>query len=265
MAAWAASLSSPGVAPDDGAHLAAVELLRERRHGRHGREREEPVQLPRRLRDELPVALHDRDGVVERPERRAGDDRAHRVQPVAELGDDAEVAAAAADRPEQVRVLVGAGGDLRAVGEDDVRAEQVVDREAVLAGQVADAAAERQSADAGGAQDAERRGHADLGRGGVDLGQGRASSDGDRASGRVDRDRRQRREVDHDAVVDRAEAGGAVAAAADRERDVVGAGEADPGRHVVGAGCAEDDAGRAVDHAVVDRAGPRRSRSPPAR
>ena len=60
-----------------------------------------------------------------------------------ERGDDAEVAAAAAQRPEQVAGATSAlARDERAVGEDDVGREQVVDGQAEAAGQVADAAAE---------------------------------------------------------------------------------------------------------------------------
>ena len=52
--------------------------------------------------------------------------RADRVQPVLELGDHAEVAAAAAQRPEQVRVLLGAGPQHLAGGGDDLGGQQVV-------------------------------------------------------------------------------------------------------------------------------------------
>jgi hypothetical protein len=55
------------------------------------------------------------------------------VQPVAGGGDNAERAAAAAQRPVQVGVAGVAGGDLPAVGQDDIGAGQVVQRQAVLA------------------------------------------------------------------------------------------------------------------------------------
>ena len=61
----------------------------------------------------------------------------------------------------------------------------------------------------------------------VDLAPGAAAADADGAGLRVDLDRLQRREVDHDAVVDGAEAAAVVAAAADRQRQVVLGGEAD--------------------------------------
>ena len=56
-----------------------------------------------------------------------------RVQLEEEAGDDAEIAAAAAQRPEQVGVLLLAGGDEAAVGQHDVGLEQIVDGQAVLA------------------------------------------------------------------------------------------------------------------------------------
>ena len=94
---------------------------------------------------------------LDRPERRAADHGADLVQPEQERGDDAEVAAAAADRPVEVGVLVGARAHALAAGEHELGLEQVVDRQAALAGQVAEAAAERQAADAGRRDDPARR------------------------------------------------------------------------------------------------------------
>src|SRR3972149_12001137 len=68
--------------------------------------------------------------------------------------DDTEVASAPAYAPEEVRVLVGAGRDEGSVGRHHVRGNQVVAREPVLAGEVADAPAEREAGDAGGGDDA---------------------------------------------------------------------------------------------------------------
>src|SRR3989304_2311073 len=80
----------------------------------------------------------------------AVEDWADRVQAVLEPGDDAEVAAAAAQAPEQVRVLVLAGLDDLAVGEDDLRTDHAVDRVSQLALQPTGAAAQREPCDAGG-------------------------------------------------------------------------------------------------------------------
>ena len=71
------------------------------------------------------------------------------MQPELEGGDDAEVAAAAADGPEQIRVLVGRGPQDPAVGGDDLGGDEVVDGQTELAGQPAHAAAQGQPADAG--------------------------------------------------------------------------------------------------------------------
>jgi hypothetical protein len=57
------------------------------------------------------------------------------MQPHPHGGDDAEVTAAAAQRPQQVRLAgLGSRHD-RAVGEDDLRAEQVIRRQPDLTGE----------------------------------------------------------------------------------------------------------------------------------
>src|SRR5919108_304757 len=78
-----------------------------------------------------------RDAVDDRLGRRrqhqdAPDHCAELVQPEAEAGDDAEVAAAAADRPEQVGLRVRIDAEHLAVSGDELGAEQGVDREPVL-------------------------------------------------------------------------------------------------------------------------------------
>ncbi len=74
-----------------------------------------------------------------------------------ELRDDAEVAAATAQSPEQVRVVGLARVDEPAVRRDDVGRDEVVAREAELAHRPADAAAEREPGDTGGRDEAARR------------------------------------------------------------------------------------------------------------
>ncbi len=86
------------------------------------------------------------------------DQRPDRMQRELEARDDAEIAAAAANRPEQIFVRVGACVEQFAVGGDHVGRNQIVDGHAVFAAEPAEAAAERQTCDAGGRVDAERRG-----------------------------------------------------------------------------------------------------------
>src|SRR5260370_25616682 len=120
-------------------------------------------------RDELPVPREDLGGTLERPQRRSGEDRGERAESEREARDDTEVAAAATQPPEEVRVLLFARGDEAAVRKDNVRLDEIVDRKPELAGHVTDTAAERETADAGCRDDPERCGERERLRGVVDL------------------------------------------------------------------------------------------------
>ena len=85
--------------------------------------------------------------MVELEEHRSAVDVLDRAEPELEGRDDAEVAAAAADRPVEVGVVLLAGDVEGPVAGDHVGAEQVVERETEPAGEVADAAAQGQAAD----------------------------------------------------------------------------------------------------------------------
>ena len=112
------------------------------------------------------------------------------VEREGERGDDPEVAAAAAERPEQVGVRVGRRRAHLAVGAHDLRLDDVVARQAVLAAQPAVAAAERQARDAGVGDDAAGRGETEGLRLAVDVGPERAALDVRDASLGVDVRRR---------------------------------------------------------------------------
>ena len=243
------------VVPHDAAHLAPVDRGREGVRGRHGGEGEEAVELARGGRQEVAVDRQHLGAQLDRPERRPCDHRVDLVQPELERGDDAEVAAAAADRPEEVGMLVGAGAHLLAVGEHHVGGEQVVDREAGRTRQVAQAAPERDSPDAGGGDDPARRGQP-MGLGGpVELAQGGAAADPCGACLRVDLHAVHRREVDHQPVLAGAQPGAVVATAAHRQRQVALARERDRPGDVARTAAARDQRRPLVDRSVVD--GPR--------
>ena len=110
------------------------------------------------------------------------------MQPEEEGGDDPEVATAAPQRPEEIRVLLLAGGDEAAVGEDDVGLEQIVDRQAELAGEMADTAAEGDAADAGRGDDAARGRQPEGVRGVVQIAEQRAPFDAGGARLGIDAD-----------------------------------------------------------------------------
>ena len=178
--------------------------------------------------------------------------------------DDAEIAAAAAQRPEQLGMVARVGDDDIALGGHHFGGEQRVDGEAVLAHHVADAAAQRQAADADGGGIAEADDEAVLlDRAGHFAG-GEAGAAPGGARRRVDVDAVQAADVDNDAAFGDAEADDAVAAAAHRERQLGGAGEVEDGRDVRGIGDADHRGGAFVEigvgHSatlVVKRAGRR--------
>ncbi len=130
-----------------------------------------------------------------RPRRRPGRRRPSGRPRACELerGDDAEVAAAAAQRPEQLRVLVLAGVQVLAVGGHDVGADEVVAGQAALADQPADAAAEREPGDAGGRHQSPGDRQPERLRLGVDVAPQAAGLRRDRAPVRVDADPRSSR------------------------------------------------------------------------
>ena len=215
-------------APHHGADFAQMQLLREEIHRRHGHQREEAVDGLGGRGQEVAVEAHHLGCLLDWPERRPGHyGSADRVGAELERRDDAEIAAPTAQRPEQVGVLVGARVYLRAVGEDHVGPEQAVDREAEAPRQVADAAAERQPADAGRRDDPRRRRAAVFRRRLVDIGPGAAAADADGVGVRIDHDLAHPGQVDDDPVVDDAEAAAVVSAAAHGDRRVVGAREGD--------------------------------------
>src|SRR5436190_446280 len=172
-----------------------------------------------------------------------------------ERGDDAEVAAAAAQAPEQIGVLGFGRDDLAAVGGDDLGLHEVVASEAELALEPTAAAAEREAADAGGRDPAAGDGESVLLGGGVDRPPRRPALDAGDALVRVDVDAVHGAEVDADAGVDDGGAGDTMAAAVDGERDVLLTGDIDGSCDVVGARTAGDERGLAVDHRVEHRTG----------
>ena len=88
-------------------------------------------------------------GAAKRPCDSAARHGSNLVQPVLEGGDHAEVGASAAHRPEQVGILRGGGDPQAAVAGHDVDGFEIVAREAVLASEPPDAAAEGQTGDPG--------------------------------------------------------------------------------------------------------------------
>ena len=149
-------------AVDDDDLAAAEELgdVRQRRDLQHPGRRADRVR--RGLRP-LDVRGQDLRRLLPRPDHHAGDELLDLVQRDLHRDDDSEATAAAAQRPEQLRVLRPVGTQERAVRGDDLDGEHALGREAVLAGEPADAAAERVADDADVRRRAVQRGQALLG------------------------------------------------------------------------------------------------------
>jgi hypothetical protein len=82
--------------------------------------------------------------LTERKNDQAGNDfGSHREKLEFELGYDAKISPAAANRPEKIRIFVLACPQLLALGRDHVDGDEIVDRHAVFASQPAEAAAQR--------------------------------------------------------------------------------------------------------------------------
>ena len=181
------------------------------------------------------------------------DDLRHLVQPVGEARRDSHVAAAPADRPEEVRLVVGIDVVDRAVCRDDLGSEDVVDGQAVGAAEEADAAPGRDAADADGAGVPESHGEAVLADGRGDRAGRRPGPGRDGAGLRVDVDGGEPAEVDDQAVLDGAVAGAAVTTAAHGDLEAVLDREDDCGRDVLGPGGGDRDTGCHVEVTGEDR------------
>src|SRR2546423_6422907 len=94
-------------APHHRADLAQMELLWEEVHRRYRHLCEEPADIARSRGKELAIKAHHLRRLLDRPERRPGHHRsANRVRAEVKRRNDTEVAAATAQRPEQLGMLV---------------------------------------------------------------------------------------------------------------------------------------------------------------
>ena len=224
--------------------------------GEHGQGRRLAVhddrgELVGHVGDPVAVEAQHLRRLLHRPDDRSGEDLGtDGVELELELGDDAEVPPGPADAPEQVAVLLGAGLDQLPVGGDQVHRQQLVDGQAVLAHQPADAAAQGEPGQPGVGHDARRHGQPEgLGLP-VELAQPDPRLRPHRPAGQVDPHALHQGEVDHQPVVAHRQAGKAVAAASDRHGEPDPASEADGVDDVGHAGAAGDERRVPVDRTV---------------
>jgi cytochrome c1 len=202
-----------------------VRVAREERHRRRDHDVGDRRQL---LRSSLGLGDERCDHLGRRrQDQHAAEDHVDLVQTETEPRRHAEVAAAAADGPEQLGMRLGVHKQYIAVGGDELGRKQIVDRKPVLPDQEADAAAQ------GEASDPDRSGVAEPCREAVRSGSDRVLArrqPGLRRGGLaldVDVQTTHVREIEHDAALGDAVPGQAVAAAADGQLHLVLARERD--------------------------------------
>ena len=166
----------PGVHADQADHAVVLEVLGHERLRRSGQVRDTAAELRRRAGlDQVAVRPRDLGAGLGRPQEQGERRRGQRVEPEHEPGRDAEVAAPAMQRPEQLAVLVLVGRHDAAVGGDELDLEQVVARESPLPLEPAGATAQRQAGDTGRRDAAARGGQPVRLRGPVEGAPGRAA------------------------------------------------------------------------------------------
>ena len=95
-------------------------MFRERRSWRDSEKGEEAIQIIRRRRDQIAIPFHHVGCLAQFVEHGAAIDRVDRMQLERKRSDHAKIAAAAAERPEQIRIFVGVGFYKFAVRQDDI-------------------------------------------------------------------------------------------------------------------------------------------------
>jgi hypothetical protein len=162
-----------------------------------------------------------------------------------------KVPAAAAQRPEQVRIFVGARRNELPVGQYDVRSQQIVDGEAVPARQIPDSPAQGEAGHSGSGNGSGRRSHAECMRRMVHFAPDASSIYAHGLCGRVHANAFHARQIDHHSVVACSETSAVVPASADGGKHVALSAEPHRRDHV-GNVCASRYQARAfVDHAVI--------------
>ncbi len=245
-------LACPAPTGDRGHDRLAVPRLGHEGQRQRPREGEDHAQLLRRLCHQ-PFKVAE-NLLIDLIEGRPAEDLDQGVKLVLEGGHGAEVAAATADRPKEVRVVLLIAGDEPALRRHHIGRDQVVAGKPVGPGQIPHAAAEGQAGDAGCRHDAPGGGQTEGVRCVIEVAPGASALRPRGALFRVDAQALQRPEVEHETLIAGTEARHAVTATAQGQHQLVLRREADR-RHDVGDVRRAHDQGRPpVVHGVVDMA-----------
>ena len=120
--------------------------------------------------------------------------------------------------------------------------------------EVSHAAAQRQTADAGGGNDSGGHSQSEGMRGMIDIAPCAAAADAHGSRGRIDMNKLDRGEIDHQAIVADSQAAGVMAAAANGDLQVMLTAEVNGRHHVGHVGAFAIKRGLRLDHGVIDLA-----------
>ena len=231
-------------------HELPVLLLGQERHGRCRHDVDHGAQL---LGCRLGKAHELRDGVNRRGDHEHSADHSGQwVKAVGERGGHAETAAATAERPEEVGMVLRVRNDDASIGGDELDREEVVDGQPVRPAEEPGTTAEGDAADTDRAGVTEPDDEPVLARCGRDGAcRGTPADPGD-ALVDVDVDAVEMAEVEDETVLDGAVGREAVAAAPDGELEPGRPGERNGGCDVVRVAWSDDDSGSPVEVSVVE-------------
>jgi hypothetical protein len=170
-------------------------------------------------------------------------------------GHDAEVPAAAAHSPEQLRILLRTGVHVLPGRSDQVHGVQVVQAQAAGPGQPAHTAAQGQSGHPRSTDDSQGYRQAVCGRGPVDVREGRSGFDGDMPALGVDAHLSEVSQIQDQSAADSSVAGDVVPAAADGQREPCAPRSLQDSVDVRHGPCPRDGTWTQIDHAVPHGAG----------
>ena len=240
--------TGPGEAPELRRH--------ERRRGRGGRRQLDRVQRQRQPADHIAHGGERFPSLLGTPEEQAELHHRGDVDQVElELGDDAEVATAATQGPEQVGLLGRTGVPDPTVRRNHLGADEMVDGEAAPSGQPPHSSAQREPADPGVADDPGRHRESVLLGGRVEVAEQRTALRASTSALRIDPDAVHPSEVDDQAALAHRVPREAVPSASDGDLQIMIAAVTDRRDHVLGARTSDHRGRSSVDVGVPGPSG----------
>ena len=176
------------------------------------------------------------------------------MQPILEIGDDPEVPAATAQRPEEIRALRVARADELTFRRDDICREQAVAGHAIGTTQPPLATTEREPGDTGRRHDSSRDGEAERLRLAIEVAPRDPCLRAHRSLCGIDPNASERREIDDEAAVTGTETRYVMPAAANCYEQIVVAREPQRLQDVRNTRALHDDRGPCIDEPVPDTA-----------